>query len=213
MRLLASVTIALIAILGTTTSTGAASTVDHQAWSQSQPVATFVPKANEIYVAMTASLEEARSFVHIGTAGLSAADLQGATLVLKEASGDELQPATAGIAACALAAPFTGDGQLHGGIPAADCTLRTDVSRDQAGNWTVELGIFADRWAGGVNNGIVLFPESASQTTAFRVAFDTSLTAFQGAAVAPAQPPADANEPAATGISAAIGAPEPAAPF
>ncbi|MEA2274319.1 MAG: branched-chain amino acid transport system permease protein [Solirubrobacteraceae bacterium] len=177
MRRLVAGVVTLVALGTLVDPAGAADRrVNHQAWAQSQMFATFMAQPNELYVAVTAGIEEARSFVHIDVAGLSAGDLRSAKLVLVEAT-DSLQAAGGAMVACALAGPLSGDGKLAT-APPTDCTLRTDATRQDNGHWTLPLGIFADRWARGDNTGLALFPDAPTTGTTYRIALATQDTAL-----------------------------------
>lgn len=185
--------------------------MDRQAWSQTTAITTFTPDAGEIYVAISAGIEEARSFVHIDVSDLDEATIAGSTLVLHE-GGDALMPAGAVVVVCALGAQFTGNGQLSGAPPPVDCGLRTNATRDLDGAWTVELGIFAQRWAAGDNNGLVLFPDASQTGATYRVGLDTARSDVQvhGGTSTETQP--SATPSAASATSGAEGSPSPPTP-
>jgi hypothetical protein len=150
----------------------AAGRVVHQGWTQTALGTTFLPQAGEIYVATSAGVEEARSFVQLDVAGLDQAAIAGTTLVLHEAS-DGFMPAAASIAVCALEQRLNGDGRLST-APAGDCALRSEATRQADGSWIVALQVFASHWANGSNPGLVLFPGHSQSTATWRIALATA---------------------------------------
>lgn len=175
--LTATVLALLLAISGLVHAAASPQRVDRQAWSRSAAFTTFTPQPGEIYIAISAGIEEARSFVHVDVTGLDEPVLENATLNLHEAS-DGFMPANATLAVCSLAGPFTTEGQLSGPAPPVDCTLRTTATRDATGAWRVELGIFASRWANRDNFGLALFPDSSQTGSTWRVALATARSDF-----------------------------------
>lgn len=162
--------------IGTASDVNAAEArADRQAWAATAPVTTFQPQSGALYVSVVAGREESRSFVHVQ---LPDSSVRPGSLVLYEA-GDTLMPTDAAIAACALTQPIPGDGRLAT-APEADCSVRAVGSRDQQGTWSVNLDVFARRWATGDNFGLVLFPDSPAPAATWRLAFDSEKTSVEG---------------------------------
>src|SRR5687767_10119807 len=112
-RLLTAVGMAILAVALSCDAVGAAGRVHRQAWTSSSPVNTFSAQPNEVYVAVSAGIEEARSFIHVDITDVAQADLDDATLRLYEAA-DGLAPENAAVVVCALGADFEGEGKLTG---------------------------------------------------------------------------------------------------
>jgi branched-chain amino acid transport system permease protein len=169
--------VALAMFIGVTfaSAADASGAVDRQAWAQTGPVLTFVPADGELYVAATAGNEEARSFVDLDLRGMEEQEIRSSSLILEEAESSFLAEAGQ-LVACALEDPIEGEGKISGAPPLADCSLRTSANRDDDGTWTVELAVFAPRWAAGENHGLVLFPDLSATAATFRVAFGVTST-------------------------------------
>lgn len=144
--------------------------VSFQAWAQTAPVVTFLPEDGTLYVAARAGTEEARTFLQLDTAGLDHVTMARARLTLREADDGFLSD-RASLTACAMKGTLTSDGQLSGTPPSVDCTLRTNARRDDEGEWTIPLALFADRAVSDKQLGLVVFPETSEPTATFRVAF------------------------------------------
>jgi branched-chain amino acid transport system permease protein len=169
--------LALVSLCGTPSDAEARDRIGHQAWANTPPLVTFVPRAGELYVAATAAQEEARSFVQIDVTGLNADAIAGSALVLHEAD-DGLMSANGSIVACALSDALTSDGQLASAPPSVDCSRHTVAQRSADGSWVVLLREYAGRWAAGGPVGLALIPNTPVGAT-YRVAFDAAQTALR----------------------------------
>lgn len=149
----------------------------HQAWAQTGPAPVAGPQPERIYVAATAGGESSRAFVEM-TRGASLG-----ALVLVE-GGDSVLSDQAGIAACALASPVPGDGQITE-PPAVDCRDRADATLTAPGQWRLELGVFAARWVAGGPVGVALLPSIGATTDTWRVSLDVTRTSVVTAPVPP----------------------------
>lgn len=168
-------------VLAFTTSAGAsapAEHVEHQAWTRAMPLGTFEAQEDHIYVAATVGFEEARAFVLLTPA---VADHEEPTLTFTEAD-DSLDGTAPAVIACMLDGPLTESGELDPDeAPEVDCTTRTNVTRNEAGLWTVNLGVFIEPWRSGSPPGLSLIADLAEKTpNAYRLSFDASATALHG---------------------------------
>lgn len=179
---------------------GASGSVERQAWSQTGPVLTFPPSDGELYVASTAGNEEARSYVHLDVSSLDEQAIRSSRLSLEEAASS-LRAESGVVVACALAEAISGEGQLSGTPPPTDCSLRTTVDRADDGSWTVQLGVFAPRWASGDNLGLALLPDPSETAATFRVAFTASATELVTPSPTSPSPPPSQNSPSSSPTS------------
>jgi branched-chain amino acid transport system permease protein len=205
---LALVILGLIAETSAAEAAGAPS-VDRQAWAQTTTVPVLGPAATSpvyqsghLYVATTAGTESARAFIHVDTTGLDRILIEQSRVVLTEVSAETIAPAGAPIAACALAQPFSQQGQLHGALPAVDCSVRVDATRAADGHWSVELGVFARKWSEEANDGFALLPAVGDPSTTFRVAFDASKSTVEPSPVAPPSSPTTTPDTFAQSVAA-----------
>lgn len=149
--------------------------VDHQAWSASGPLAP-ADASDSIYVSAAADQEQARAFIDLGVASLSAPVLEQSTLFLEEAPSST-GAAQARVRACALRDPLKQDGRIEGLTPAIDCDVAQPVERDAGGMWSVDLSPFAASLRTGDIAGIALLPQPGEvPPQSFTVAFDTTRT-------------------------------------
>ena len=212
----------LVAALAVPLSAGAAygqSRLQHQAWAQSSPVLSFTPKSGDLYVAVSAGVEEARAFVRLDLGNATAGSIAGWQLALREVAGDSLMPADAHLVVCPVKQPLASDGKLSA-APATDCAVHASAVRGASGTWTVNLEPFAASWATRGSNGLALYPDAGTTTEpatarlAVSVAGTRVITpakpssAPTGAAapVASAAGPTDRSEPASAG--ALVGVPQ-----
>ena len=158
--------VALLAAVALPLSAGAAygqSRVQHQAWAQSGPLLSFAPQSGQLYVAVSAGVEEARSFVRLDMGNATATSIAGSQLAMREVAGDSLLPADVRVLVCSLKQPLAADGKLSA-APATDCAVHANAVRAASGTWTVSLTPFAASWPTRGANGLALYPDAGRTT-------------------------------------------------
>ena len=142
-------------------------------------VPTVVAEPDRAYVAATAGIETARTFVSAP---------RPFALVAASATGDPV------LGACPLTSPLTADGERSAETaPSVDCSSVTPVERTADGSWLVSM----EPWP---VNGVAIVP-MLEPTTTFEIAFDT--TATKSLAVDAPAPPTTAVRTAAPAPAAA----------
>jgi branched-chain amino acid transport system permease protein len=206
-RLLVAIALALAVFTPSTAHAGGP--VDRQAWTQTGPVPTFVAGAGHLYVAADLGTESARAFVHIDPAAVA----PGAVLTVAEDANGWTLPDQAVIAACPLASPLSGSGQLSStAAPAADCSRPSPATRAANGTWSVALDPFLERWRSEPAFGVALVPVLAQAAT-FHVAFDATKTALTTPAGPPPAATADGDPATGSGSSSPAEATPVSTPF
>ena len=155
-----------------------------QAWARTGAVGPVAPAEGRIYVAQTAGQEQARAFVELP------AGIDTATGELRLVEGDGgVASEGAGLTACALTEPLTGEGDVTADPPATDCAVQAPLRATGDGSWVLPLALFESR------PGVAVVPVLEGAGPTFTVAFDTAGTTITAEAQ-PAPSPAPDETPA-----------------